>query len=267
MKETINLGSVQETLLVPLYGRAVDARRRRSILSDTRAAEIVDGIDYDFSKFSVPNTAGSVWRASIFDGFVRDFLAVHPEGTVTDLGCGLSTRFDRLDNGRVTWLDIDLEDVIDLRRRFVDDGDRYRMLVGSLLETDWYEAIDAAKPVLLLSEGVLLYFHDHEVTATLRSISAAFPGARLAFDTSGEKMVRGQDRTHADVPADFHWACDDPADLERYGLRLLESHSFGNPPKAVVGAWPLLHRLGIKVIGRVPLSKVYRFNLFECTPG
>ncbi|QKT07096.1 class I SAM-dependent methyltransferase [Gordonia sp. X0973] len=264
MAESVDLGSVQETLLVPLYGRAVDARRRSSVLSDARAAEMVDEIDHDFSTFSTPNTVGSVWRAAVFDGFVRDFLAEHPDGTVADLGCGLSTRFDRVDNGRVTWLDVDLEDSIALRRRFVDDGDRYTMRVGSIFDTDWYSAIDAGKPVLLLSEGVLLYFHADEVEEALRSIAAAFPGARFAFDTSGAAMVAGQDKTHADVPARFHWACDDPAELEKCGLRLLESYSFAKPPKGLVASWPLLHRAGIRLVGRMPVSKAYRFNLFEC---
>ncbi len=46
-----DLGEVQETLLVPLYGRARDAAARRSILNDVRARELVDGIDYDFARF------------------------------------------------------------------------------------------------------------------------------------------------------------------------------------------------------------------------
>ncbi|MFT4201099.1 class I SAM-dependent methyltransferase [Gordonia sp. (in: high G+C Gram-positive bacteria)] len=267
MGEAVDLGKVQETLLIPLYGRARDARRKRSVLHDTRAAEIVDGLDYDFSTFRLPNTHGSVWRAAIFDGFVRDFLADHPDGFVADLGCGLSTRFDRLDNGRLTWLDMDLADTIELRRKFVSDTDRYTMRVGSILDTDWYEAIDMSKPVLLLSEAVLLYFPSEQVTPVLQSISTAFGGALFAFDTAGTLMVQGQDRSHRDVPAQFYWACDDPADLQRYGLTVKESYSFTEPPADLARGWPLLDRLGNKVVGRFPMSKTYRFNLFECTPA
>ncbi|GED97667.1 class I SAM-dependent methyltransferase [Gordonia crocea] len=266
MAEQIDLGSVQETLMIPLYGRAADARRRSSVLGDTRAAEIVDRVDYDFSSFTLPNTMGSVWRAAVFDGFVRDFLAEHPDGTVADLGCGLSTRFERLDNGRVTWLDLDLDDTIALRRKFARDGERYRMRVGSIFDTDWYDEIDRSKPVLLLSEGVLLYFEEDRVAGALQAMASAFPGARLAFDTAGQVMVDGQATTHREVQAEFHWACDDPSALERYGLMLLESYSFAEPPRAVVRTWPLLPRLAIKVVGRSAISKAYRFNLFECTP-
>ncbi len=45
------LGEVQETLLIPLYARACDAASRRPVLGDRRARELVDAIDYDFSRF------------------------------------------------------------------------------------------------------------------------------------------------------------------------------------------------------------------------
>ena len=85
------------------------------MLGDRRAAELVDTLDYDFAKFRGPSLSGSVLRASIFDGYVRSFLAEHPDGTVVDLGCGLSTRFERLDNGRVRWFDLDVPDTMELR--------------------------------------------------------------------------------------------------------------------------------------------------------
>jgi O-methyltransferase involved in polyketide biosynthesis len=37
--------------------------------------------------------------AAILDGWVRRFIAQHPTATVVELGTGLNTRFDRLDNG------------------------------------------------------------------------------------------------------------------------------------------------------------------------
>jgi O-methyltransferase involved in polyketide biosynthesis len=40
------LGEVQETLLIPLYARAVETRKRRGMLSDPRAVEMVEAIGY-----------------------------------------------------------------------------------------------------------------------------------------------------------------------------------------------------------------------------
>jgi O-methyltransferase involved in polyketide biosynthesis len=41
----VRLGTVQETLLVPLYARAVENRKQDAALRDTRAEEIVASID------------------------------------------------------------------------------------------------------------------------------------------------------------------------------------------------------------------------------
>ncbi|MFT3899832.1 MAG: class I SAM-dependent methyltransferase [Gordonia sp. (in: high G+C Gram-positive bacteria)] len=268
MGEQVSLGDVQETLLIPLYGRAQDARRRTSILHDERAAEMVEQIDYDFAKHRRSNTAGSVLRASIFDAIVTDFLADHPDGTVVDLGCGLSTRFERLDNGRVTWLDVDLDDVMALRRKFIADGERYTQRVGSIHETDWYSAIDRDRPVLLISEAVLMYFPEDRVKQTLRSIASAFPGALFAFDTAGQGMVDMQDKTkvYDQLSARFYWACDDPAELSDCGLKLIASYNFAHPPAAARQTWSTSMRLFTSAMGRFPVPKSYRFNVFECVP-
>ncbi|MFT3662706.1 MAG: class I SAM-dependent methyltransferase [Gordonia sp. (in: high G+C Gram-positive bacteria)] len=269
MAEQVSLGDIQETLLIPLYGRAQDARSRSSVLHDTKAAEMVDEIDYDFAKHCRSNTVGAVWRASIFDAIVRDFLDEHPDGTVVDLGCGLSTRFERLDNGRVTWLDVDLPDVMDLRSRFFRDSDRYTQRAGSIHDTDWYDAVDRSRPVLLLSEAVLLYFPAETVLATLTSIAAAFPGARLAFDTAGEAMVSMQDKSkvYDQLSARFHWVCDDPKALESCGLRLVESYGFAAPPATAKRTWPLPVRVMTGLGGRFSIPKSYRFNVFETCPS
>lgn len=91
---------------------------------------------------------------------------------MVDLGCGLSTRFDRLDNGRVRWFDLDLADVIELRRRFVGESERYTMLTGSMLDPEWFDPVQQTqRPVLLLSEAVLLYFPEAQVHETLATLT------------------------------------------------------------------------------------------------
>ena len=46
-------------------------------------------------------------RCRRFDRYVQDFLSDNPEGTIINLGCGLDTRFDRIDNGKMRWFDIE----------------------------------------------------------------------------------------------------------------------------------------------------------------
>ena len=265
MGEAVALGEIQETLLIPLYGRAVDAQRSNSVLHDTKAGGFVAAIDYDFEKFRGPSLAGSVLRASIFDEYVRGFLAAHPGGTVIDLGCGLSTRFDRLDNGRVRWFDPDVPDTMALRRRFCGDSGRYTMLDGSLFDDKWWAPVtEAGGPVFVLSEAVLLYFTAEEVTGQLRKIAAAFPATHVAFDTGGTAMMNTQDRNPVfkAVRARMKWTCDDPRTLEECGMRLLESRTFATPQKTLRHTWPARYRVGLRALGWAPPVKTYKLNLF-----
>jgi len=45
----INLGSVQETLLLPLWGRAIETQKQKPLLVDSKAVSIINSIPYDFT--------------------------------------------------------------------------------------------------------------------------------------------------------------------------------------------------------------------------
>jgi len=72
----VMLGDVQETLLIPLYARALETRRERGLVRDDLAQQMVESIDYDFTRFDQPPTLlGSVLRTAIIDRWVGEFLA------------------------------------------------------------------------------------------------------------------------------------------------------------------------------------------------
>ncbi|WP_412180797.1 class I SAM-dependent methyltransferase [Streptomyces sp. ADMS] len=111
----VRLGTVQETLLIPLYGRAVENRKSEAVLRDPVAEELVAAIDYDFARFDgLPMLLGTVLRTTLFDRWAAAFLAEHPTGTMVEIGTGLNTRHERTDNGRARRFDLDLPDVIEL---------------------------------------------------------------------------------------------------------------------------------------------------------
>ena len=265
------LGEVQETLLIPLYARARDAASRHPVLGDRRARELVDAIDYDFSGFGGSSLSGSVFRSSIFDGWVARFLREHPAGTVVELGTGLNTRFDRLDNGQVHWLDLDLPDAIALRRRFFRDSGRCKMLAGSVVDVEWLDEVAAAPaPYLFISEAVLIYLSDDEVRRVVAQVSQRFPGSLIAFDTAGKRMVSNQDdnRSLAQVSARLQWICDNPRDLERWGLELLDTRTLATPQPEIAKTWPAQRRYGMPLLARLAPAVVntYKFSLFRLAP-
>ena len=130
-------------MFFPLAARARETRKKRPLLRDPKAVEIVESVDFELAPITPGPTAFVVTlRTVIFDWWVRQFLAGHPGGTVIELGTGLNTRFERTDNGTAQWIELDLPDTIELRRRFFADTERRQMLAASLLDEDWLPVVE-----------------------------------------------------------------------------------------------------------------------------
>jgi len=183
---TLELGSVQKTLLLPLWGRAVETRSSHPLLVDETAVRIMAEIGYDFSTIARNTSPISqlcwIARSLHIDRTLREFLEYHPQATVVNLGCGMDTTFERIDNGRVHWYDLDLPDVIALRRRFIPETGRRQLLASSLFDYEWLHQLKVEDAVFLAAAGVLYYFTEDQVRAFLLTLADAFPGCQLIFD-------------------------------------------------------------------------------------
>jgi O-methyltransferase involved in polyketide biosynthesis len=247
------LGDVQQTLFVPLLGRAQETRSRRPLIRDPKAVEIVAAIDPDRTRFGGLGNWFTVLRTAIYDHWVAAFLAEYPGGTVVELGCGLNSRFERVDNATVTWFDLDLPDTIELRRRFFRDTDRRHTIAASVLDDAWMGVVgDAPGPYMFVSEGVLVYLTPDDVRGALRRLVERFPGARLALDTYPAAMMRREHQMAAAKGlARWQWACDDPRELAALGLRVRETASYRRPPASLRAGLPLRYRTLLPLVDRL----------------
>lgn len=265
-KQQAQLGAVQETLFIPLAARARETRKKRPIFRDPKAVEMAESIEFDAGKYG--RGAGGlvvILRTAIFDMWVRDFVAAHLTGTVVEVGTGLNTRFERLDNGTIHWIDMDLPDTIELRRKFFTDTERRQMMAASVTDEAWLETVaDSPGPYLFVSEGVLVYLTEPQVTRALTRIAERFPGAFLAFDTYAHRTLEQQHRLAArrNIPARWAWACDDPRSLERLGLRVVESTTITRPPASVRARLPVAYRYLLPLIDPV-IGRTVRLTLFQ----
>ncbi|GGX29453.1 class I SAM-dependent methyltransferase [Streptomyces lomondensis] len=268
----VRLGTVQETLLIPLYGRAVENRKQDAVLRDPRAEEIVASIDYDFGRFdNLPSLIGAVLRTSLLDRWVAEFLAEHPDGTVVEIGTGLNARYDRVDNGRTRWFDLDLPDVIELRRTFFDDTSRRTMVTASVTDETWADAVAAESdgPYLFAAEAVLPYLAEPDVRHVVDLLAERFPGALLALDTAGPWIISHQDEHDAlsKVEAKMRWACADPALLADWqpGTRVLASHTLTSLPPQMYDELPTTYREMLSGLAeqRLPQVEEYRLTLVQ----
>jgi methyltransferase (TIGR00027 family) len=234
---------VSQTLLIPLWARAVEQREPEPLVRDPLASMMVERIDYDWRRIRLGrgDLVQCVVRLREFDRFVLDFLQRHPAGTVVHLGCGLDARFQRVDNGQVRWFDLDLPPVIALRKQLLPESDRNRYLADSAFGASWMAEVDHhdGDPVLFVAEALLLYFDEARVKGLILALQRRFPGAELVCDVCTPLAAR-MDNLHLRFTrssARIHWALRDPHDVEAWatGIRLVESFSYFDDPEPRMG--------------------------------
>ena len=105
-KVKINLGEVQKTLLIPLFGRAVDYESPKSVLKDRYAFEIVKKLDYEFkgalAKAPAQHVINCAVRAYHLDTALRQVIARNPDATVINIGAASIRRSIEWITGRYT---------------------------------------------------------------------------------------------------------------------------------------------------------------------
>lgn len=252
------LSGASETLLIPLYVRAREALRADAILRDDQAAGIVRRIDYDFSKLrlSTHDETAILMREREFDRQVREFLERHPDGIVVHIGCGLDARFERVDNGKVEWYDLDIAPVIELRCELMEESSpRHHILAFSVFEEAWLDEISrrGPRPILFLAEGIFPYFEEQQVRSLVLRLRERFPGSDLLLDAMTPFMIRA-DNMHlalTGMEARLHWGLKKARDLERWGagIVLMKEWYYFDIPEPRLGGFQWVFRILGKSIG------------------
>ncbi|MBJ7341379.1 class I SAM-dependent methyltransferase [Mycolicibacterium sp.] len=217
--------SVEWTNLCVLYLRACESRLEDSILSDHMAAEAVARIEYDFERIRRnvrpwANQFMVALRGVQFDAVATDYLSRHPEAVVLHLGCGLHSRAFRLAAAKgVRWFDVDLPNVIALRRQLYAESDTYRMIGSSVTDPGWIAELPRGGPVLIAAEGLLMYLRPPEITNLLGRLLDRFDTGELLADVLsawGPRLSRV-----------IAWGTRDGGEIARWDarLRLVEDSS------------------------------------------
>jgi len=227
-KLTVDLGNVQKTLFLPLWGRACETKKINPLLVDKTALEIIEKVDFDFSTITqnISELSQIAWimRSICVDGVITTMLEKHPKATIVDIGCGLDTTFDRIDNGHLLWYDLDLPDVIELRKRFIQENDRRKTLSTSFLEEKWLNKITVQDNVLFIAAGVFYYFQKEQIQGFLTKLADRFPGGEILFDvcspfgikTANQMVVK---RAGLDERSFLKWGLGHPKDILSWDKR------------------------------------------------
>lgn len=225
----IELKDVQRTLFMPLWGRAKLTKQGNPILKDPKAVEIVnrlEGIDFAEIDQAFSDFFNAAWiiRARMFDETVGDFLTESPRGNVVNLGAGLDTTFFRVDNGFSRWYDLDLPDVVALRKKLIGETPRCKCIAASMFDKGWMEAFQSrGERTLFLAGGVLYYFSEEQVRALLSDFAEHFPGGEIVMDTISEASMPFVNKGLADSgneSALVKWGLNDASRVPEWDSRL-----------------------------------------------
>lgn len=193
-KITIEPGSVQETLIIPLYGRKLCAEIFPELYRDKAATRICTNIDYDFTGLD-RQAQSTLWKFGALEAAMRqldmqwemhDYLARHPQGAIVNMGCGLDQTGQSCDNGTCRIYNVDMPDIIEARKLLSPAGERELNISSDLNDYSWMDKIDGSNGAIFFAAGVFHYLTFDQAKALATELARRFPGGRLVFDTVGK---------------------------------------------------------------------------------
>jgi O-methyltransferase involved in polyketide biosynthesis len=224
------LRGVQRTLFLPLWGRAVFSGFYPEILNDKEAINIIKSIDYDFTEvekaFGEYGGLSCIIRSRKIDNTIKNFVSEHPNASIVNIGAGFDTTFSRVDNGIIHWYDIDLSDVIALRKKIIPEGPRNVCIAKSVFDYSWFKDVcfNAKDSILFTAGGVFFYFMEAELQKLFVALAKHFPAGELYFDGQTKTALKISNRI-----------------VKKTGNKEAIMHFYINNPKIFASWSPLLH--------------------------
>ena len=277
MKYHIEKNTVQETLVIPLFGRLVCSEHYPELFSDPEAKRICDCLDYDFAekRRRMESAVGLFGALEVAQRQydlrceVETYLQTHPRAAVVNLGCGLDDTFRKCDNGLCHGYNIDLPDVIAVRNELLSAGERERNIACDLNDPRWMDEIDSSNGAVFFAAGVFYYFRTEDVRKLFSGMAERFPGSVLAFDSCnrrGAKMMRStwlKEAGITDVSAFF--SLEDERELEGWSGRFasVTAKSYMRGYRDIYAHVSLFHKLMIRFCDSLVRMKIVKITFRE----
>ena len=266
MKYHIEKNTVQETLVIPLFGRLVCSEHFPALFSDPEAKRICDSLDYDFAEKRKKMESAAGLRQYDLRCEVEAYLKEHPNAAVVNLGCGLDDTFRKCDNGLCRGYNIDMPDVIKIRDELLPAGEREENIAFDLNDYAWIDRIDASNGAVFFASGVFYYFKTEAVRRLFATMADCFPGAVLAFDSCnarGAKLMRKtwlKEAGITDVGAFF--SLEDEKELTGWSgrFRSVTAKSYMRGYRDIYNDVGLLHKLMIRLCDGIVKMKIVKIE-------
>lgn len=199
------ISSTSKTGLITLYAHSLESRAKDSILRDTFAETMTAALDEILSEsedpFLINLSQGKLakqliyhiaLRAKHYDDYAYTFVRQHPEGTIINLGCGLDSRYQRLPVKPKLFLDLDLPEMIAIKKELVEETEGYKLIGQSIFDERWMKELEEIPgPKLFIAEGLFMYLDEELMRDWLERLAETFSGSFLLFETVADKYTHG----------------------------------------------------------------------------
>lgn len=238
----IDLTQVSRTAILLLICHAVEAQKKESGFNDPMAGFCLQRLislaseedrrwltskKRSYEGIHEHDARAGVRRWKAFDNAVHRLITDHPNCTVINLACGFDTRFWRIENEKCRYIELDLPEVIALKREILKDHLDYELIGCSVLDTSWIDQVtlNGNTDFLLLAEGLFMWIPQPDSARLLKEIGERFYRSQLVLDMVPYKYTKGIWKSLIRLHSRIDWGLDvawvfgikDPQDLEAYG--------------------------------------------------
>ena len=238
----MDLSQVSRTAILLLICRAIEAEKNKTLFNDPMAVLCLERL------MSIASEEDKRWilrekrmyegiherdakagarKGKVFDNAANRFIADNPKCTVINLACGFDTRFWRIENEKCKYIELDLPEVITLKKEILKDHLGYELISCSVLDTSWIDKVTSSGNTgfLLLAEGLFMWLPKQDATRLLQEIAARFDLSQLVLEMVLEKYTKGIWKSLLRLHSRLEWGLNvawvsgikNPHDLEAYG--------------------------------------------------
>jgi O-methyltransferase involved in polyketide biosynthesis len=237
----MNLSEVSRTAILALTCRVVASEKENVEFNDPMAVlclERLMSISSDKEKnrimkwekryagINARDLKARALTARSFDRIASLFISSNPGCTVINLACGFDTRFWRIDNEKCKYIELDLPEVVELKREILKDHLNYELIGCSVLDISWIDQVttNGNSNFLLLAEAFFYYLPKQDVTKIIQVMAQRFNHSQLVLDMAPEKYTKGlwkrmiqlESRVW-DIDVSFVSGINNPCEIESYG--------------------------------------------------
>ena len=260
------MNEVNKTLYIPLYGKS-KVSRQGIILNDPYAEKI-----WKEEAFPIHGKSKSKWlaynmamRARVFDDWTDGLLQKNNNALVLHIGCGLDSRYMRINSSYSEWIDCDLPDVIEVRKKHFREDETYHMKALNASSPEQIASLPDCDTAIVVLEGISMYLTNSQVHGLLQALEKKYQILHILMDVYTEFGVKASNYKNPvkDVGVTRLYGVNDiEGIISGLRIRFVKEHSF--TPRALVNELAPMERLFFKMLFTGKLyRKIYRLYELE----